>query len=360
MLAATALGVGSCWINQLHWLDENAAVRAALCALGLEENETVTGAWPWLPEGGGRLPGRRRRTATPSPSCADNFFRGETMAELTPMMQQYQRSKRKTATPCSFSAWVIFTNVRRGRQGGLPGAGPDADHPGPGQGQGGPDAHVRRALTTPARLHRPPDRQGLQSGHLRTDGGPRHRQGVGGPGHRAGGDPRHRHRRRLPGRGAEQLYQRSVPRGKRRGRLLYRHFHGPHPGGRLLRGGAYHPRHQRAGPLLPVGGGDERRRRGEPGAQRLSPRQAQLPPGAGTGKRPSSFPPRKPPSPGSTARTCSGGCPGATAPCSWLWGVCWPIFTTPRRPTCPTSTTWIITNRASSWSWTPRPGAIWN
>ena len=25
------------------WLDENAAVRAALCALGLEENETVTG-----------------------------------------------------------------------------------------------------------------------------------------------------------------------------------------------------------------------------------------------------------------------------------------------------------------------------
>lgn len=43
MLAATALGVGSCWINQLHWLDENAAVRAALYALGLEENETVTG-----------------------------------------------------------------------------------------------------------------------------------------------------------------------------------------------------------------------------------------------------------------------------------------------------------------------------
>ena len=43
MIAATALGVGSCWINQLHWLDENAAVRAYLHALGLAENETVCG-----------------------------------------------------------------------------------------------------------------------------------------------------------------------------------------------------------------------------------------------------------------------------------------------------------------------------
>lgn len=43
MIAATALHVGSCWINQLHWLDENEAVRAALYQLGLAEQETVCG-----------------------------------------------------------------------------------------------------------------------------------------------------------------------------------------------------------------------------------------------------------------------------------------------------------------------------
>lgn len=43
MIAATALNVGSCWINQLHWLDENEAVRNALYELGLSENETVCG-----------------------------------------------------------------------------------------------------------------------------------------------------------------------------------------------------------------------------------------------------------------------------------------------------------------------------
>ena len=43
MLAAFSLGVGSCWINQLHWLVENEAVRAALQKLGLSENETVCG-----------------------------------------------------------------------------------------------------------------------------------------------------------------------------------------------------------------------------------------------------------------------------------------------------------------------------
>ena len=43
MIAATALHMGSCWINQLHWLDENEAVRAALYQLGLAEQETVCG-----------------------------------------------------------------------------------------------------------------------------------------------------------------------------------------------------------------------------------------------------------------------------------------------------------------------------
>ena len=43
MIAANALDLGSCWINQLHWLDENAEVRAFLEALGLLPEETVTG-----------------------------------------------------------------------------------------------------------------------------------------------------------------------------------------------------------------------------------------------------------------------------------------------------------------------------
>lgn len=43
MIAANALDLGSCWINQLHWLDEDEAVREYLLGLGLAEDETVTG-----------------------------------------------------------------------------------------------------------------------------------------------------------------------------------------------------------------------------------------------------------------------------------------------------------------------------
>ena len=43
MIAANALDLGACWINQLHWLDENEEVRRAMRELGLEENETITG-----------------------------------------------------------------------------------------------------------------------------------------------------------------------------------------------------------------------------------------------------------------------------------------------------------------------------
>ena len=43
MIAANALDLGSCWINQLHWLDEDARVRGYLENLGLKEDETVTG-----------------------------------------------------------------------------------------------------------------------------------------------------------------------------------------------------------------------------------------------------------------------------------------------------------------------------
>ncbi|MBQ3664156.1 MAG: nitroreductase [Clostridia bacterium] len=44
MIAANALDLGSCWINQLHWLDESVNVRGYLFGLGLKEEETVTGA----------------------------------------------------------------------------------------------------------------------------------------------------------------------------------------------------------------------------------------------------------------------------------------------------------------------------
>ena len=44
MIAANALDLGSCWINQLHWLDEDDAVREYLCGLELGDDETVTGA----------------------------------------------------------------------------------------------------------------------------------------------------------------------------------------------------------------------------------------------------------------------------------------------------------------------------
>ncbi len=43
MIAANALDLGSCWINQLHWLDENEAVRSFMLRHGLLEDETITG-----------------------------------------------------------------------------------------------------------------------------------------------------------------------------------------------------------------------------------------------------------------------------------------------------------------------------
>lgn len=43
MLKATELHIGSCWINQLHWLDEDPVIREKLLSIGLLEDETVTG-----------------------------------------------------------------------------------------------------------------------------------------------------------------------------------------------------------------------------------------------------------------------------------------------------------------------------
>ncbi len=44
MLMANALDLGSCWINQLKWLNENEAVLNYLMGLGLKDDERVFGA----------------------------------------------------------------------------------------------------------------------------------------------------------------------------------------------------------------------------------------------------------------------------------------------------------------------------
>jgi len=43
MLAATSIGVASCWINQLHWLDEKQSIRSELKKYGLSEDLTICG-----------------------------------------------------------------------------------------------------------------------------------------------------------------------------------------------------------------------------------------------------------------------------------------------------------------------------
>ena len=44
MLMANALDLGSCWINQLKWLNENERLTAYLRTLGLREDERIYGA----------------------------------------------------------------------------------------------------------------------------------------------------------------------------------------------------------------------------------------------------------------------------------------------------------------------------
>ena len=43
MIAANALDLGACWINQLHWLTDHEAVKACMIDLGMTEDEYVTG-----------------------------------------------------------------------------------------------------------------------------------------------------------------------------------------------------------------------------------------------------------------------------------------------------------------------------
>ena len=41
MLAATSLNIGSCWINQLHWLTDQPLLKNLLCKIGMPENHSV-------------------------------------------------------------------------------------------------------------------------------------------------------------------------------------------------------------------------------------------------------------------------------------------------------------------------------
>ena len=43
MIAANALDLGACWINQLHWLSDHRKVREYIEGLGMEEDEFITG-----------------------------------------------------------------------------------------------------------------------------------------------------------------------------------------------------------------------------------------------------------------------------------------------------------------------------
>ena len=44
MLMANALDLGSCWINQLKWLNENPVILECMKELGMKEDERVYGS----------------------------------------------------------------------------------------------------------------------------------------------------------------------------------------------------------------------------------------------------------------------------------------------------------------------------
>ena len=44
MLAATSIGIGSCWINHLKWLTDDTRVSGYMHAIGLKEDEQICGA----------------------------------------------------------------------------------------------------------------------------------------------------------------------------------------------------------------------------------------------------------------------------------------------------------------------------
>jgi len=43
LIYATSVGIGSCWINQLHWLSDNQLVRSYVKTLGIGDDEEICG-----------------------------------------------------------------------------------------------------------------------------------------------------------------------------------------------------------------------------------------------------------------------------------------------------------------------------
>ena len=43
-VAASALGLGACWVNQLHWLSENPVLRNFLQPYGIGQDEEICGS----------------------------------------------------------------------------------------------------------------------------------------------------------------------------------------------------------------------------------------------------------------------------------------------------------------------------
>jgi nitroreductase len=44
MIAAASLGLGSCYMNAPHWLDDSNEFREYMYKIGLNQDETITGA----------------------------------------------------------------------------------------------------------------------------------------------------------------------------------------------------------------------------------------------------------------------------------------------------------------------------
>lgn len=68
LLEANEINLGSCWINQLHWLADNPRIREYMKKLGLKEDETICASmivgYPATPDG---LPLRSPRKITGNP-----------------------------------------------------------------------------------------------------------------------------------------------------------------------------------------------------------------------------------------------------------------------------------------------------
>lgn len=65
MLRANELDLGSCWINQLHWLTDNERIFSRLKELGVKDDETITLSiafgWPDTRDGKpNRIPSKRK------------------------------------------------------------------------------------------------------------------------------------------------------------------------------------------------------------------------------------------------------------------------------------------------------------